>query len=49
MSARWIFLNELGKKIRAEALSGILSVFPNELNKFNNTRVRMQDSIYHVV
>ena len=33
-------LNELGKMI--------LSVFPNEFNKFNNTRARMQDYIYHI-
>ena len=30
-------LNELGKKIRCEALLNILSVFPNKFNKFNNT------------
>ena len=30
-------LNELGKKIRCESLPSILSVFPNEFNKFNNT------------
>ena len=42
-------LNELGKKIRCEALSTILSVFPNECNDtFNNTRARMQDSIYQM-
>ena len=41
-------LNELGKKIRCEALLSILSVFPNELNKFNNTGARMQDSVYHM-
>ena len=29
--------NKLGKKIRCEALPSILSVFPNKLNKFNNT------------
>ena len=40
-------LNELGKKIRCEAMPSILSVFPNEFNKFNNTAARMQDSIYH--
>ena len=27
----------------------ILSVFPNEINKFTNTGARMQDSIYHTV
>ena len=41
-------LNELGEKIRCEALSSIFIVFPNEFNKFNNTGARMQDSIYHM-
>ena len=50
MSAHVILnlLNELGEKIRCEALPSILSVFPNELNKFNNTRAWMQDSVYHM-
>ena len=39
-------LNELGKTDKA--LPGILSVFPNLLNKFNNTGARMQDSTYHM-
>ena len=26
----------------------MLSLFPNEFNKFNNTRARMLDSIYHM-
>ena len=29
-------------------LPNILSLFRNELNKFNNTRARMLDSIYHM-
>ena len=37
-----------GGKIRCEALLNVLSVFPNELNKFNNTGAQMQDSIYHL-
>ena len=43
-------LNELGGmgKIRCEAMPSILSVFPNQLHKFNNTGVRMQHSIYHM-
>ena len=41
-------LNEMGKKIRCEAMPSILSVFPNEVNKFNNTGARMQDSVYHM-
>ena len=30
-------LNELGEKIRCNALPSILSVFPNEFDKFSNT------------
>ena len=41
-------LNELGKKIRCEALPSILPIFRNELNKFNNTGARMQDTVYHM-
>ena len=41
-------LNEFGKKIRCEDLPSILSVFPNEMNKLNNTGALMQDSIYHL-
>ena len=41
-------LDELEKNIRYKALPSILSVFPNELNKFNNTGARMQGSIYHM-
>ena len=37
-----------GKKIRCEALLSILSIFPSELNKFNNTEAGMQYSIYHM-
>ena len=34
-------LNELGKRDK-------MLVFRNEFNKFNNTRTRMLDSIYHM-
>ena len=34
--------NELGEKIRCEALPSIFSVFPNEFNKFNNTGARIK-------
>ena len=37
-------LNELGKR----GFPSILSLFCNEFNKFNNTRARMLDSIYHM-
>ena len=36
-------LNEFGKKIKSEALPSILSVFPDEFNKFNNSGARLQD------
>ena len=41
-------LNEFGNKMRG--LPSILQVylFCNEFNKFNNTRARMLDSIYHM-
>ena len=41
-------LNELGKSDKMLGLSSILSLFRNEFNKFNNTRARMLDSIYHM-
>ena len=40
-------LNELGKRDKMRGLPSILSLFRNEFNKFNNTRARMLDSIYH--
>ena len=43
-----ILLNELGKRDKMRGLPSILSLFRNEFNKFNNTRVRMLDSIYHM-
>ena len=41
-------LNELGKRDKMRGLPSILSHFRNEFNKFNNTRARMLDSIYHM-
>ena len=41
-------LNESGKRDKMRGLPSILSLFPNECNKFNNTRARMLDSIYHM-
>ena len=41
-------LNELGKRDKMRGLPSILSRFRNEFNKFNNTRARMLDSIYHM-
>ena len=35
------FIKRVWEKIRCEALSSILSVFPNEFNKFNNTGAQM--------
>ena len=41
-------LNELRKRDKMRGLPSILSLFRNEFNKFNNTRERMLDSIYHM-
>ena len=41
-------LNELRKRDKMRGLPSFLSLFRNEFNKFNNTRARMLDSIYHM-
>ena len=41
-------LNKLGKRDKMRGLPSILSLFRNEFDKFNNTRARMLDSIYHM-
>ena len=41
-------LNELRKSDKMRGLLRNLSFFHNELNKFNDTRARMLDSIYHM-
>ena len=41
-------LNRLGKRDKMRDLPSILSLFRNEFDKFNNTRARMLDSIYHM-
>ena len=41
-------LNVLGKRDKMRGLPSILSLFRNEFNKFDNTRARMLDSIYHM-
>ena len=41
-------LNELGKRDKMRGLPSILSLLRNEFNKFDNTRARMLDSIYHM-
>ena len=41
-------LNELRKRDKMRGLPSNLSYFRNEFNKFNNTRARMLDSIYHM-
>ena len=42
------YLNKLGKRDKMQGLPSILSLFRNEFNKFNNTRARIIDSIYHM-
>ena len=41
-------LNEMGKRDQMRGLPSILSLLRNDFNKFNNTRARMLDSIYHM-
>ena len=41
-------LNGLSKRVKMRGLPSILSLFRNDVNKFNNTRARMLDSIYHM-
>ena len=40
--------NKLGKRDKMRGLQSILSLFCNKFNKFNNTRARMLDPIYHM-
>ena len=40
-------LKELGKRDKMLGLPSILSLFRTSFNKFNKTRARMLDSIYH--
>ena len=41
-------LNELGKRDKMRGMPSILSLFRNSFSKFNNTRERMLESIYHM-
>ena len=41
-------LNESGKRDKMRGLPSILSLFRNEFNKFNHTKARILDSIYHM-
>ena len=41
-------LHELRKRDKIRGLPSIISLFSNEFNKFNNTRARLLDSIYHM-
>ena len=41
-------LNELGKRDKTRGLPSILSLFCNELNKFNNTKARVSDSTHRI-
>ena len=41
-------LNKLGKRDKMCGLPSILSISRIKFNKFNNTGVRMLDSIYHM-
>ena len=41
-------LSELEIRDKMRGLPSILSLFRNEFNRFNYTRARMLDSIYHM-
>ena len=41
-------LNEMKKRDKMRGLPSILSLLRNNFKKFNNTRPRMLDSIYHM-
>ena len=41
-------LNEYGQRDKMLGLPSILSLFRSEFNKFNNTRARLFDFIYHM-
>ena len=41
-------LIELGKRDKMRGSPSILCLFRNKFNKFNNTRARILDSIYHM-
>ena len=48
----WILLNllnKIGKRDKMRGYMSIVSLFCNEFNKFNNSRARMLDSIYHMI
>ena len=40
--------NELRNRDKMRGLPSILSLFRNKFNKFDETRARMLDSIYHM-
>ena len=42
------FIKRVRERDKMRGLLSILSIFRNEFNKFNNTRARMLDSIYHM-
>ena len=44
----FILLKEWGKVTKCEVCRAFYHYFRNEFNKFNNTRARMLDTIYHI-
>ena len=42
------FIKRVGERDKMRGLSSILSLFRTEFDKFNNTKARMLDSIYHM-
>ena len=48
MSTHVLIIKHVGERDKMRGLLSILCIFRNEFNKFNNTRARMLDSIYHM-
>ena len=48
MSALIEFIKQIKEEIKCEACQAFYPFFCKEFNKFNNTRARMLDSIYHM-
>ena len=47
-SALLNLINEMGKRDKMPGLPRIISLFRNEINKFNDTGARMSDSMYYI-
>ena len=44
-----VLLNLLNELRKSDKMRGVLSLFPNEFNKFNDKGASMKDFIYHMI